>query len=174
MPNKTIYVSDTDLPVFDKAQQMAGGNLSSAISQALRRYVEDQMHEELLDERFEEVRVDIGRRYRVGKRFIREASVEKRFMGKPVISWRTSDPQDPRSESYEIYLTSKGRFAVYSKTGPNHDYEGDVEWEDRTSESKLDVYDSLEEMRGGLPEELYEATVQAASETAADGEFLDI
>ena len=174
MPNKTIYVSDTDLPVFDKAQQLAGGSLSSAISQALRRFVEDEMHEEMLDERFEEVSVEVGKVYRVGKRYIREANVEKRFMGKPVISWRTSDKEDPRYESYEVYLTPRGRYAVYSRKGPNHDYEGDIEWEDPTRESSLDVYDSLDEIRAGLPEELYEATLQAASETATDGEFLDI
>jgi EXLDI family protein len=172
MPNKTIYVSETDLPVFDKAQELAGGNLSSAIARALRRYVED---EEMQDQRFEEVSVDVGRVYRVGKRFIRESSVEKRFMGKPVISWRTKDPEDLRSEAYEVYRTPKGRFAVYSRTGPNHEYEGDDDPEDNpTSESRLDVYDSLDAMRAGLPEELYEATVQAASESAGDGEFLDI
>jgi len=174
MPNKTIYVSETDLPVFDKAQQMAGGNLSSAIAQALRRYVEDEEMQEMLDERFEEVSVEIGRVYRVGKRFVRESSVEKRFMGKQVISWRMRDPEDPRSESYEVYLTPRGRYAVYSQKGPNHEYEGDIEWEDATRESRLDVFDNLEDVRASLPEELYEATLQAASETATDGEFLDI
>jgi len=174
MPNKTIYVSETDLPVFDKAQQMAGGNLSSAIAQALRRYVEDEVMQEMLDERFEEVTVEIGRVYRVDKKFIREARVEKRFMGKPVISWRTSDPEDPMSESYDVYLTPRGRYAVYSQKGPNHEYEGDIEWEDPTRESRLDVYDNLEEIRASLPEELYEATMQAASASDGDGEFLDI
>ena len=38
MPNKTIYVSDDDLPLYKKAQELAG-NLSSAISIALRKYV---------------------------------------------------------------------------------------------------------------------------------------
>jgi EXLDI family protein len=150
---------------------MAGGNLSSAISQALRRYVEE---EEMLDERFEEVSVDVGRVHRVGKKFIRESSVEKRFLGKQIISWRTSDPEEPRAESYDIYLTPRGRYAVYSQTGPNDDYEGDDEEEDPTSESRLDVFDSLDAIRATLPEELYEATVQAASESAQDGEFLDI
>jgi hypothetical protein len=36
------------------------------------------------------------------------------------------------------------------------------------------VYDSLESMRDGLPQELYEATVEAATQSAGDGEFLDI
>jgi hypothetical protein len=40
MPNKTIYVSDDDLPLFQRAQELAGGTLSAAIADALRRYVE--------------------------------------------------------------------------------------------------------------------------------------
>ncbi len=39
MPNKTIYVSDTDLPIFERAQELAGENLSSTIVQALRNFV---------------------------------------------------------------------------------------------------------------------------------------
>lgn len=39
MPNKTIYVSDDDLALYKRAQELAG-NLSQAISTALRRYVE--------------------------------------------------------------------------------------------------------------------------------------
>ena len=34
VPNKTIYVSDGDLPLYQRAQELAGGNLSSAISRA--------------------------------------------------------------------------------------------------------------------------------------------
>ena len=40
MPNKTIYVSDADVPTFERAQELAGGNLSATIVQALRRFVE--------------------------------------------------------------------------------------------------------------------------------------
>ena len=40
MPNKTIYVSDGDLKLFQRAQELAGGNLSAAISKALRRFVD--------------------------------------------------------------------------------------------------------------------------------------
>ena len=170
MPNKTIYVSETDLPVFDKAQQMAGGSLSSAISQALRRYVEDQ---EMLDERFEEVSVEVGRVYRVDKRFIRELRVEKRFLGKQIISWRTAIPRS-LAPSCTISTRRPGAVTRSTRDRPNHDYEGDDEEEDPTSELRLDVFDSLDAIRATLPEELYEATVQAASESAQDGEFLDI
>ena len=40
MPNKTIYVSDGDLSLYQRAQELAGGNLSAAISAALRRFVD--------------------------------------------------------------------------------------------------------------------------------------
>ena len=34
MPNKTIYVADGDLPLFDRAQELTGGNLSATITRA--------------------------------------------------------------------------------------------------------------------------------------------
>src|SRR6266581_2750040 len=40
VPNKTIYVSDGDLPLYQRAQELAGDNLSAAITAALRRYVD--------------------------------------------------------------------------------------------------------------------------------------
>ena len=40
MPNRTIYVADADVPIFEKAQKLAGDNLSAAIAHALRSFVE--------------------------------------------------------------------------------------------------------------------------------------
>ena len=40
MPNKTIYVKDTDLPLFEKAEALGGETLSATIATALRRFVE--------------------------------------------------------------------------------------------------------------------------------------
>src|SRR5258705_13091223 len=42
VPNKTIYVSDDDLPFYERAQDLSGGNLSAAISAAVRRDVEGE------------------------------------------------------------------------------------------------------------------------------------
>ena len=39
MPNKTIYVPDADLRIFDHAQDVSGKNLSATIVQALRYFV---------------------------------------------------------------------------------------------------------------------------------------
>ena len=39
MPNKTIYVSEQDVSLFEEAKDIAGGALSSVIARALREYV---------------------------------------------------------------------------------------------------------------------------------------
>ena len=57
MPNKTIYVSDGDLTLYQQAQELAGGNLSAAIAGALRRYVDV---EEGRREGFDEIIVRVG------------------------------------------------------------------------------------------------------------------
>ncbi|MER3443184.1 MAG: hypothetical protein C4333_03285 [Meiothermus sp.] len=94
MPNKTIYVSETVLPVFERVQELAGGNLSSTIANALRRFVQE--HEP--DERgFRDVEVKVGK----------IAHVQKRFKG------RLSERRAPLKE-YEVYETAKGRVAVYT------------------------------------------------------------
>ena len=38
MPNKTIYVADADLPLFERAASIAGG-LSPAVTAAIKLYV---------------------------------------------------------------------------------------------------------------------------------------
>ena len=57
MPNKTIYVSDDDLPLYQRAQELAGGSLSAALARALRRFVE--MEEGRL-EGYDEITVRVG------------------------------------------------------------------------------------------------------------------
>src|SRR3954451_15805812 len=77
MPNKTIYVSDADLPVFQRAQELVGGNLSAAISKALHRLVEV---EEGLLEGFEEITVRVGV----------EPGKLQRFQGVQLAEWNRS------------------------------------------------------------------------------------
>src|SRR6185295_17859516 len=66
MPNKTIYVSDTDLPVFERAQELAGENLSSTIVQALRNFVQAY---ETRAAGFREVVVKVGSEIYTRKQF---------------------------------------------------------------------------------------------------------
>ena len=143
MPNKTIYVADADLPVFEKAQELAGENLSATIVQALRRFVRE--HEP--DERgFRDVEVKVGK----------IAYVHKRFRGRLLTRGRLRERRGPLKE-YEVYLTARERLAVYLHL-ESLDAFGEEEHEYR-----LEVYDDLESLKANIPDELYQATAQMLS-----------
>jgi hypothetical protein len=76
MPNKTIYVSDDDLPLYERAQALAGGNLSAAVSRALRQFVDAQ---EAREGGYQQVTVQVGE----GR-----DRREKRFSGVLLGEWR--------------------------------------------------------------------------------------
>ena len=61
VPNRTIYVSEDDQPLYQRAQELAGGNLSAAITGALKRYVNA---EDARNAGFDEIVVKVG----VGKK----------------------------------------------------------------------------------------------------------
>src|SRR4051812_10842183 len=103
MPNKTIYVSDADLPLFQRAQELVGGNLSAAISKALHRLVEV---EEGRLEGFQEITVRVGV----------EPGKLQRFQGVQLVDWnRTSSGASSSGgqERYRVYRTRAGKFAVH-------------------------------------------------------------
>ncbi|WP_069804766.1 EXLDI protein [Thermogemmatispora onikobensis] len=173
MPNRTIYVADADLPIFEKAQRLAGGNLSATIAAALRRFVE---REEARQAGFGEVTVRVGT----------VARVYKRFLGRLLARGLSRQPERGREMLYRVYLTRKGKFAVYVREGP--DWNDWRYWSRQDCQSRgwacwpqdydyrLEVYDSLEELGAHLPAELYEAVCQVIKADQEDDgvEFLDI
>ena len=114
MPNRTIYVADADLPIFEKAQKMAGDNLSAAIAQALHYFVEK---EEAKSSGFEEITLRVGK----GRPYL-----TKQFRGRLLAKRRIRVQNAARLLTLVIYQTAKGKFAVYTKilqtgqTGQNH------------------------------------------------------
>src|SRR5687768_10237936 len=105
VPNKTIYVSDEDLPVFKRAQELAGGSASAAISLALRRYVEaEEGREEGYDEVIVRVGVGVGRK-------VRFSAVLLAQWGRTVGS---------RVEEFTVYRTRSGKYAVHTKRSPDY------------------------------------------------------
>jgi hypothetical protein len=64
-----ICVSDDDLPLFERAQEITGANLSSAIVHALRRLIE---FEEAKQKGFDEITVIVSRQ---------DAHRRRRFVG---------------------------------------------------------------------------------------------
>ena len=103
MPNKTIYVSDGDLPLFRRAQELAGDNLSAAISAALRRYVDV---EEGRREGYDEIIVRVG----PGK------GRKVRFTGVLLGEWVNSSFS--RVETFRVYRGRTGKFVLHVERSP--------------------------------------------------------
>jgi EXLDI family protein len=167
MPNKTIYVADDDLPLLQRAQDLTGGNLSAAIVTALRRLVEV---EDAKQAGFEEITVKVG----VGR------TTAKRFLGVALGEW-TSSTNDGE-ETYSLFRTSKGRFAVlharselHTPVGPSAerskkwstgwrgwigDWSPDQAWMRTPAQAVFSVADTVEELEALLPAELYSVALR--------------
>ncbi len=164
MPNKTIYVADADMPIFERAQQLAGGNLSATIAQALRRFVEIA---EAKEDDFEEITVRVGS----------VAQVHKRFMGRLLTEGHARELKGATRVTYRVYLTMRGKFALSVEDVA--DLSGSEWWtyklRNPRSEKvfRFDVFDTVEDLRGAVPQEVYVAAVQTLNNP--DGiEILDI
>jgi EXLDI family protein len=173
MPNRTIYVSDADLPVFQRAQELTGGNLSAAISKALRRLVEV---EEGRLEGFDEITVRVG--VAPGKL--------QRFQGVQLADWNRTDSNGGQ-ERYRVYRTRTGKLAVHvarpkgfvwsagkdgQLTGWRKHFSGDQQWGETPAASILDVFDTFEDLKKAVPAELAALVEAYASEPEV--EDLDI
>ena len=178
MPNKTIYVADGDLPLYQRAQALAGGNLSAAITGALRRFVEV---EEGRLEGYDEITVRVG----LGKARKRRL---QRFSGVLLAEWGRSTAN--RVEQYRVYRSRTGKFVVHTErsedwtTGPDAEkwasgwrswvgnWSADQTWGRTPAEATLRIVDSLDGLRDLLPAELYELVAAVAEQPLV--EDLDI
>jgi EXLDI family protein len=172
MPNKTIYVSDSDLPIYNRAQELAGGNLSRAISTALRRYVDA---EEGRLEGYKEITVHVGPG--TGRNRQRQ-----RFTGIKLGEWVRSN--DRKAEIYRVYRSRSGKFVVHIEKTPDYVQVttetglrkllglGEQVFASNTGDATLEVVETLEELKTKIPAELYEMV--AASAEAPPVQDLDI
>ncbi len=155
VPNKTIYVSEGDLPLYQRAQELAGDNLSAAISAALRRYVDV---EEGKRSGFDEITVRVG----PGK------GRKVRFVGVLLGEWYSSQG---RVETFRVYRGRTGKFVLHIERGADWtmvDGEGkpagwrgylglgNVSYGSTPAESTLEVVESLDELRPKIPSQLYD------------------
>jgi EXLDI family protein len=172
VPNKTIYVSDGDLPTYQRAQELAGGNLSAAIASALRRFVDI---EEGRLEGFEDVTVRVG----LG------AGRKVRFSAALVGEWM--DTSGLRAAHYRVYRGRTGKYVLHVERSEEFwmvDAEGkpagwrgylgigDIRYGSHPRESTLEVLDSLEQLRDKVPTELFEMVARSSQLPAV--EDLDI
>jgi EXLDI family protein len=172
VPNKTIYVSDGDLSLYQRAQELAGGNLSAAISTALRRYVD---LEEGLQEGFEDITVRVG----VG------AGRKVRFTGVLVGEW--IDTSESRAAAYHVYRGRTGKYVLHLERSAEWwavDAQGkpagwrgwvgigNLRYGSAPRESTLEVFDTLETLRDRIPAELFEMVERSSKQPTV--EELDI
>jgi len=162
MPNKTIYVADKDLALYTRAQELAGGNLSKAISTALTRYVDA---EEGRLEGYEEITVRVG----PGTGSKRQ---RQRFTGVKLGELVRSDAKT--AEIHRIYRARSGKFVIHVEKTPDyaqitaetgwrkHLGLGEQTWVSTTGESTLEVVATLEELKAKIPSELYDMVAASA------------
>jgi EXLDI family protein len=173
VPNKTIYVSEGDLPLYERAQELAGDNLSAAIAAALRRYVDV---EESLREGFDEITVRVGPK--PGRKV--------RFTGVLLGEWINTTTS--RVETFRVYRGRMGKFVIHVERSPDFtmvDREGkpagwrahlgldwNVSYGTSPAESTLGVVESLDELRERIPPQLYDMVAGSAGQPPV--EDLDI
>lgn len=174
MPNKTIYMSDDDAPLYQRAQELAGGNLSAAISAALRRYVDA---EEGRQEGYEEIIVTVGT----------GAGRKVRFSGMLLGEWQRST--STRTESIRVYRSRTGKFVVHTERSPEWTTPDGDKWTTGwrgwignwspnqthtyiSGEATLKVADTVEALRELVPAELYDVVAAVAAQPPV--EDLDI
>ena len=168
MPNKTIYVSDDDLPLLNRAQELTGSPLSAVIVAALRRLVDV---EEAKLEGAIEITVKVG----TGSAGL------KRFLGVALGEWNSETGSG--TETYSVFRTHKGRYAVHHAqselhvpAGPNAertrrwssgwrgwigDWSPDQAWMRTPAQATFTVVDTSQELEGLLPAELYQVVLQS-------------
>ncbi len=172
MPNKTIYVSDGDLATYQRAQELAGGNLSAAIAAALRRYVDV---EEGRREGFDEIVVRVG----PGK------GRKVRFTGVLLGEWVNSTSS--RWDTFRVYRSRTGKFVLHIERSADYTMVnaqgkpagwrgylgiGDISYGNSPGESTLEVVGSLEELRERIPPQLFDIVAGSAQQPPV--EDLDI
>ncbi len=176
LPNKTIYVSEDDLPLFERAQELSGANLSSAIVRALRRFIE---LEEARQKGFDEITVLVN---------TEGAHRRKRFVGQRLIRWIQSTANGNGTVIQNVYRTAGKRYALHTRTLPDWEISwGDPEFTmdpkkwgvgngllqkimswgfnyetfQESGDYSLEVVETLEDLKAHVSEDLFTAITQA-------------
>ncbi len=173
MVTKNVYVSDSDVPLFERAAELAGG-MSTAVTAGLQLYVVQQERErKQIEMRTIELEVQEG-----------PVVTTKRFTGRQLFRYELRDGM--RARAFRVYVTSKGQYAVYSRNDPNwaalsSPDEDNPVWEDsrawntvwwQSSDRALRVFPDISTMEGELPAELIAAITDAQAQRSV--EDLDI
>lgn len=159
MPTKNVYIAEADLPLFEQAARLAGGN-SAAVVAGIRLYLEHhgkKGQREMMGT--VELEVDDGPVVRT-----------KRFTGRLCLKWRRR-VEGLRVQTFRVYATAKGQYAVHTRDDPDWTGMGSRDWDSaeadgadgtrtwegewwRPRERSLLVFPDAASMRGRLPDGL--------------------
>lgn len=169
MPNKTIYVSQKDVKLFEEAQKLAGGALSSVITRALREFV---AHSKSRKDGMKETSVFVG---------IKGSEREQRFVGTEIGKWQGLNDDRSLYQSAKIYLTNKRNLAVLLTTVSKASLlTNPKEWKksgaylENTNSSELFVAEKANQLKGKIPSELLKVIKDSAEKEEKTVEYLDI
>jgi EXLDI family protein len=170
VPNKTIYVSDGDLKLYERAQKLAGGNLSAAIAKALKRYVETA---EGLREGFDDVVVRVGvgagRKVRFTAVLVGEwtDTINERDRAIPRLAWPDRQVRPAHRTAARLLAARRrgqaGRWLERAGLGI-----GVAKYRGTPKEQILEVLDSLEQLRDKVPPELYDIVARDARQPTVE------
>ena len=123
MPNKTIYIREEDLPIFEEAEKLGGDSLSAVIAEAVKRFVSVKKAEA---GGMEEHNLTAGTLRSVGNDDIRQIRFVGRLLAEAdVYHGQTNDRRD-RGTNYRIYQTQAGKILVWWKNWTRWDGENDL------------------------------------------------
>jgi len=167
MPNKTIYVSNEDQAVYDRAQKLAGDNLSAVLVRALKEFI---TRREAQEKGLKEVVIQVG---------TKGLQQEKRFSGRLLIKWQgAGDHRDWYTA--RVFKTARGQWAVELTKQPNmdvfrqRDFWRTADYFEYVQDTQLLVFATLDEADEKLPSALLKLMRQAQSRDEAPVEYLDI
>ncbi len=169
MGNKTIYVSEKDESLFNRAKEIAGEALSSVISRALREYV--ARHEEK-SKGMKEISVKVGNL---------NSQREQRFVGQEIGKWSGLSDDKVWLMDAKIYRTQKTNWAILLRqsakatllTNPKY-WSKNAEYLENTNGTELIVGESLDTLEKKLPKVLVSTLQDLATRFENPVEYLDI
>lgn len=169
MPNKTIYVSDQDIELFEEAKTIAGEALSSVISRALKEYVARHQEKE---KGMKEIALKVGSA---------GAEREQRFVGSQRGEWQGFSNDKEWWLSAKIYRTQKDNWAIYfvhvckaSLLTNKKQWKESGDYLINSKSSELLVATTPEGLKNKLPVELYKKLKELAEREETPIEYLDI
>jgi EXLDI family protein len=169
MSNKTIYVSDKDEPLFDRAKEIAGEALSSVIARALREYI--SRHEEK-GKGMKEITVKVGGH---------TSQREQKFIGQEVGKWSGFSDDKVWLMDAIIYQTQKSNWAILLRqstkatllTNPK-EWRKNAEYLQDPAKTELIVGENLNQLKEKLPKSVYSTLEDISKKYEAPVEYLDI